>query len=151
MPKVLTVDFNLATPDTGSYRVKFWPNNDTNNITTTLVQSSPFIAYDLNYCAYSGTIESVCPGGIYSAPQSFTVNLCPSSISYTPCSLISSDNLSPSAIYLAPGVTDVAPGVQLYNVNGGAIQTVTFIADSNGMIYSVDSSGVVGSWTGNVC
>lgn len=74
MSYTLTVDFILPTPDTGAYRVKFWPTNDPTNITTRMVSNPPFQEYGLPYCEYSGTIESVCGHGQYSTPVAFSVS-----------------------------------------------------------------------------
>lgn len=152
MPYVLTINFTLSNPDAGNYRIKFWPQNNPSDITTDFTASSPYVMTYLSECSYAGTIESACAGGVYSSPQSFSISNCPGGpVSYTPCALFSSNNLIPSDIYLAAGVTDIAPGVQLYDANGNIITTVTLISDSNGLIYNVDTNGVVTTSTGNMC
>lgn len=152
MPYVLTVNFTLSSPDAGNYRIKYWPQNNPSNITTDFTTSSPYVMTYLAECSYAGTIESACAGGLYSAPQSFSVSNCPNEpVSFTPCALVSSNGLTPSQIYLGAGVTDIATGVQLYDSNGGVITTVTLIADSTGVIYNVNSSGVVGTPNGQSC
>lgn len=72
MPYTLTVNFTLANPNPGSYRVKFWPTSDPTNITTRLVSGSPFVETGLTQAAYSGTIEASCGNGTYSSPVSFS-------------------------------------------------------------------------------
>jgi len=76
MPYTLTVNFTLANPDPGSYRVKFWPTANPANVTTRLVSNSPFQESNLPGCAYTGTVEASCGGGQYSSAQSFSV-VCP--------------------------------------------------------------------------
>lgn len=148
----LTINFTPANPDSGNYRIKIWPPNNPTNVTTSYTIASPLVLNGLSECAYDGTVENACEGNIYSTPQPFSISICPNApVSYTPCALQSSNNLTPSDIYLAPGVTDIAPGVTLYDVNGNIITTVTLISDSNGMVYNVNSSGVVGTSTGNMC
>jgi len=150
MPYTLTIHFTLPVAHTGNYRIKYWPNNNPSSVTTVSVNSSPYIVAGLSECAYDGTIETECVG-IYSSAQPFSINVCSALISYTPCALVSSNNLTPSDIYLAGGVTDIATGVTLYDVNGNIITTVTLISDSNGLIYNVGSDGVVTTSTGNMC
>lgn len=152
MAYTLTIYFGLANPDAGNYRIKYWPVSNPSSITTVFSASSPVVVPGLSECAYDGTVESACQGNNYSAPQSFSITNCPGgSISYTPCALVSSNGLTPSNIYLAPGVTDIAPGVQLYDSNGNIITTVTQISDTSGMVYNVDSSGVVTTSTNQMC
>lgn len=72
---------------------------------------------------------------------------------YTPCALQSSiGNITASDVYLAAGVTNIAPGVQLYNVNNSPLIGITLIANSFGIIYNVnDSTGIVGTANGDSC
>ena len=152
MAYTLTIYFGLANPDAGNYRIKYWPVSNPTSITTVFSTTSPVVVPGLSECAYDGTVESACQGNNYSAPQSFSISSCPGGpISYTPCALVSSNNLFPGDIYLAPGVNDVVPGVQLYDANGNIVTTVTLISDSNGLIYNVGSDGIVGTSTGNMC
>lgn len=150
MPYTLTINFTLANPNSGNYRIKYWPQNNPSNITTTTAYGTPFSIYNLNECAYSGTIETTCIG-MFSTAQPFSVSICPNVVSYTPCALVSSNGLTPSDIYLESGVTDIAPGVQLYDSNRNIITTVTQISDSNGMVYNVGPNGIVTTSTGNTC
>lgn len=77
MPYTLTINFTLATPDSGSYRVRYWPTSNPNNITTITVVGSPVVLTDLTECSYAGTLESDCGGNTYSEAQQFTVENCP--------------------------------------------------------------------------
>lgn len=70
---------------------------------------------------------------------------------YTPCSIVSTNSLTASDIYIDSELTDIAPGVQLYNSSINNITTVSLIASSTGTIYNVNNSGLVGTATGNAC
>lgn len=72
MSYTLTVNFTLATPDPGSYRVRFWPVSNPAAITVRVVSTSPFVETGLLESAYAGTIEASCGGGQYSSAQSFS-------------------------------------------------------------------------------
>lgn len=149
MANKLTINFAAASPTPVSYRIKYWPTSDPTNITTITVPSSPAIIDNLTLCAYAGTIESFCASGAYSAPDSFAINIC--TLSYTPCVYQTDPTLDvPSEVRLAPGVQDIAPGVTLYDQNNNIVIGVIQIADSNGLVYTVND-GVVGAFTGNVC
>lgn len=84
---------------------------------------------------------STCNGASYQSVSSY----------YAPCTVYSSNGLTGNDVYFINGVTDVATGVQLYDVNGYAITTVSLIANSLGDVYNVNSSGVVTTYSGNSC
>ena len=125
MANRLTINFGLASPDPGSYRVKYWPASNPANITTITVTSSPAVVDGLEECFYNGSVEAICGQNSYSTPQLF-FGRCPYQVlTYTPCALVSEGgNITPSDVYLADGVTDVATGVQLYDKYGNAFEFV---------------------------
>jgi hypothetical protein len=149
MAYTLTLNFTPPTPNTNSYRVKYWPQSDPTNITTSTTTGSPFVAYNLTECSYSGTIETICGGTTYSTAQPFSINIC--TLSYTPCALVTSPGVPvPSEIRLGSGVTDITTGVTLYDQNNNILTGVTLISSSTGVVYNV-VNGVVTSPTGDQC
>lgn len=153
MANILTINFGLANPDPGNYRIKFWPASNPSNVITSFVSTSPLVITGLSECLYNGTIESVCTTGGYSTPQTFSAQCPYSSLSYIPCALSTSlGNITPSDIYLEDGITDVTTGVQLYNSSGNALIGVTLISNSSGTVFFVnDTTGIVGTPNGDSC
>jgi len=158
MPNTLTITFTAASPaPANGYRVRYWNTNTPGTINTVSPNptSSPVSVSGLIAGCYSGTIEASCGGAQFSSVVSF--NACsaatynPISTYYSPCQILSSNMLTANDIYFISGVTNVATGVQLYNSSGGAITTVTMIADNYGNIYNVNNSGVVTTYTGTTC
>jgi hypothetical protein len=74
MPNTLTINFAETTPDPqGGYRVTYWPTNSPASATviTPNPTSSPVVITGLNGTAYSGSVEAVCGGGVFSTPALF--------------------------------------------------------------------------------
>jgi len=159
MPNTLTISFTPANPaPSNGYRVRYWATSSPDIVTTVSPNptSSPVTISGLIFNSYAGTIEAACGGGNYSSITSFSASTSGTSYNaistyYIPCVITSSNNLTANDIYFISGVTDIATGVQLYNSVGGAITTVSMIADLNGNLYNVDSNGVVTTYTGIVC
>ncbi len=145
----LSIYFTPATPSPIEYRLKYWAIAAPGDITTLLVTSSPVEITGLTQCAYAGTLESICGGGVHSTVQSFAINTC--TLPYTPCAYEGSIGaLFPAQINVAPGVTDIAPGVTLYDYQNNIVTGIIRISDSLGVVYNV-VNGVVTTPTGDQC
>ena len=63
MSNKLTITFPTITPTpVNGYQVKYWSMNNTSNITTLVVFSSPVVITGLTEYAYGGTIKPLCRG-----------------------------------------------------------------------------------------
>lgn len=75
MSNTLTINFAETTPDPqGGYRVTYWPTNSPASaiVVTPNPTSSPVVITGLYGTSYSGSVEAVCGGGVYSTPTLFT-------------------------------------------------------------------------------
>lgn len=75
MANTLTINFVEVSPSPqGGYRVTYWPTTSPSNTTvvTPNPTSSPVIITGLTGTSYSGSIEAVCGGSVFSTPTLFT-------------------------------------------------------------------------------
>jgi len=138
-----------------SYRVIFTTRNVT-TFTSNLTYSCPsgltLSNANCQNATCSGTVTVACTNQPKSS-NIISVGSRPITDFYTPCAVVSSvGNITAADIYLGPGVSDLAPGVQLYDIDFNPLVGVTLIASSTGIVYNVsDVTGIVGTANGDSC
>lgn len=149
----LTINFTVPTPlPYGGFVVKYRPIGG--SAYTTVIPnpiSSPVTITGLTPgTGYEGSIRSECGNGSQSPEINFVAYASNQVYTLIGTSLPATCLASASPVYLTSAYTDIATGATVYTDAGltTPLATATHIMATNGTVYTITSSGVVGSVAG---